>query len=135
MLYVLVESIILLGLLMDMGHPDIFVLGPPLMVAARRNVLAIFVPAATSSTMVIRSFGSNVDQSVRLLFPKILVLILLSMLVDYFNGYAVRVVLALRLKIKIIGKSLLVFTGLWFDVYVIFYGRKEQDCVMEQEKG
>jgi hypothetical protein len=29
------------------------------MVAARRFVLAIFVPAATSSTMVIRTFGSQ----------------------------------------------------------------------------
>ena len=33
MLNVLVEFIVLLGILLDMGHPDIFVLGPPLLIA------------------------------------------------------------------------------------------------------
>jgi hypothetical protein len=58
------------------------------MVAARMFVLAIFVPTAMSSTMVICTLGSPTT-STRLLgsfFPGILVLVLLPMMIDYFNG-------------------------------------------------
>jgi hypothetical protein len=55
------------------------------MVAVRNVVFAILIPAATSSTMVIRD-GTLVDQAIRLLFPGILVLVLLSVMIDYFNS-------------------------------------------------
>jgi hypothetical protein len=43
-----------------------------------------------------------------------LVLVLLLMFIDYFNG-CVRVrSLDIMVQIKIMGESLLVFTGLWF---------------------
>ena len=64
--------------------------------------------------------SSDIDQAVRLLFPEVLVLVLLSMLVGYFNGCAVRVTLVLQLKIKITGELSLLFTGVWFDIYAIF---------------
>jgi hypothetical protein len=51
---------------------------------------------------------SDVDQVVQLFCPDILVLVLLPMLIDYFNGYACAV------QIKIMGEPSLVFTGLWF---------------------
>jgi hypothetical protein len=58
-------------------------LGSFLMVAARSIILAIFFPAATSSTMMICAL----DQAVWLRFPDILVLVLLLMVIDYFNDY------------------------------------------------
>ena len=42
MLNVLVEFIVLLGILLDMGHPDIFVPGPPL-VGDALNILIFFL--------------------------------------------------------------------------------------------
>jgi hypothetical protein len=67
------------------------------MVAERMFVLAIFILIATSSIMVIHTPGSNdIELVIRLLFPGILVLVLLSMVIDYFN-----MALVLRLKLKL----------------------------------
>jgi hypothetical protein len=57
---------------------------------------------------------SDVDQVVRLFRPDILVLVLLPMLIDYFNGCARARSLSIAAQIKIMGKPSLVFTGLWF---------------------
>jgi hypothetical protein len=43
-----------------------------------------------------------------------LMLVLLPMLIDYFNDYARTRSLGTAAQIKIMGESLLVFTGLWF---------------------
>jgi hypothetical protein len=43
-----------------------------------------------------------------------LVLVLLPMLIDYFNGCARARRLDIAAQIKIMGEPLLVFTGLWF---------------------
>jgi hypothetical protein len=64
--------------------------------------------------------ASDVDQVVRFVFPGILVLVLLPMLYDYFNGYARTRRLGTVAKIKIMGEPSLVFAGLWFDAYVLF---------------
>jgi hypothetical protein len=61
---------------------------------------------------------SDVDQVVRLFFPNILVLVLLPMWIDYFNGCARARSLGIATQIKIMGEPSLVFTGLWFDIYV-----------------
>jgi hypothetical protein len=42
------------------------------------------------------------------------VLVLLPMLIDYFNGYARAHSLGIAAQIKIMGEPSLVFTGLWF---------------------
>jgi hypothetical protein len=55
--------------------------GSFLLIAARRTILAIFVPVAMSSTMVIRTLDSP-------FYPDILVLVLLPILIDYFNSSA-----------------------------------------------
>jgi hypothetical protein len=44
--------------------------------------------------------------------PDILVLVILPIWIDYFNGYARARSLGIAARIKIIGESLLVFTGL-----------------------
>ena len=54
---------------------------------------------------------SDVNQAVRLLFPVILVLVLLPMLIDYFNGCARARSLGTAAQIKIMGEPSLVFTG------------------------
>jgi hypothetical protein len=59
-------------------------------------------------------FPSDVDQVVQLFRPDMLVLVLLPMLIDYFNGYACARSLGIAAQIKIMGEPLLVFTGLWF---------------------
>jgi hypothetical protein len=59
-------------------------LGSFLMVFTRSIILAIFVPAATYLIMLIRALGSPTTST--LLFTGILVLILLLMVIDYFNG-------------------------------------------------
>jgi hypothetical protein len=93
-----------------------------LMVAARRIILAIFVPAATSSTIVIRILGSPAT-STRLfgLFS-----------LEYWCWYSrrcwliilmaacVHVALALA-QIKNMGAALLVFAGIWYDIYAIIF--------------
>jgi hypothetical protein len=58
---------------------------------------------------------SDVDQVVRLFCPDMLVLVLLPMLIDYFNGCIRARNLSIAVQIKIMGESLLVFIGLWFD--------------------
>jgi hypothetical protein len=40
------------------------------------------------------------------------------MVIDYFNGYACARSLGIAAQIKIMGESLLVFLGLWFDIYL-----------------
>jgi hypothetical protein len=55
---------------------------------------------------------SDVDQVVWLFFPDMLVLVLLPMLIDYFNGCARARSLVIVAKIKIMGEPSLVFTGL-----------------------
>jgi hypothetical protein len=57
---------------------------------------------------------SNVDQVVRLFRSDILVLVLLPMLIDYFNGCARARSLGIAAQIKIMREPSLVFTGLWF---------------------
>jgi hypothetical protein len=58
---------------------------------------------------------SNVDQIVRLFCPDILVLVLLSIWIDYFYGYTR---LGIMVQIKIMEEPSLVFIGLWFDIYL-----------------
>jgi hypothetical protein len=80
------------------------------MVAAGMFVLTIFVPTATSSTMVIHTHGSP-TMLIRVFdcfFPSILVLVLLSMVIDYVNGCMRACSLGIAGQIKIIGESLLV---------------------------
>jgi hypothetical protein len=90
------------------------------MVAARRIILAIFIPVATSSTMVIRTLGSPAA-STRLFsleywcwYPCRCWLIVLM-------AACVHVALALRLKYKNMGAPLLVFAGIWYDIYAIIF--------------
>ena len=45
--------------------------------------------------------SGDVDQAVRFIFSEILVLVLLPMLVDYFNGWCMHVVLISWLKLKL----------------------------------
>jgi hypothetical protein len=58
--------------------------------------------------------SNDVDQVVRLFCPDMLVLILLPMLIDYFNGCARTRSIGIAAQIKIMGEHSLVFTGLWF---------------------
>jgi hypothetical protein len=55
---------------------------------------------------------SNVNQVVWLFCPGILVLVLLPMWINYFNGCAHARNLGIAAQIKIMGEPLLVFTGL-----------------------
>jgi hypothetical protein len=61
---------------------------------------------------------SDVDQVVRLFCPDILVLVLLPMWIDYFNGCARARSLDIAAQIKIMEEPLLVFTCLWFGIYL-----------------
>jgi hypothetical protein len=56
--------------------------------------------------------ASDVDQAVRFVFPRILVLVFLLMLYDYSNRCARARSLGTAAKIKIMGEPPLVFTGL-----------------------
>jgi hypothetical protein len=58
--------------------------------------------------------SSDVDQVVRLFCRDMLVLVLLPMLIGYFNGYVRAYSLGITAQIKIMGEPSLVFTGLWF---------------------
>jgi hypothetical protein len=53
--------------------------------------------------------SNDVDQAVRLLFPDILVLVLLSMVIDYFNDCA---------RARSMGELSLIYLGLWFCIYL-----------------
>jgi hypothetical protein len=68
--------------------------------------------------------SNNVDKAVRLLFPGILVLVLLPMVIDYFNGYARAHSLGIVDQIKIMGESSLIYSGLWFCTYLRLSPRK-----------
>jgi hypothetical protein len=61
---------------------------------------------------------SDVDQVVRLFCPDILVLVLLPIWIEYSNGCARARSLDIAAQIKIIGEPPLVFTSLWFDIYL-----------------
>jgi hypothetical protein len=77
------------------------------MVAVGMFVLAIFVPTDNSGSY---SWLSNdVDQAVRLLF-----LVLLPMVIEYFNGCARARSLGIAVQIKIMGESMLIYSGLSF---------------------
>jgi hypothetical protein len=60
----------------------------------------------------------DVDQVVRLFCPIILMLVLLPILIYYFNGCARICSLDIAAQNKIMGEPLLVFTGLWFGIYI-----------------
>jgi hypothetical protein len=60
---------------------------------------------------------SDVDQVVRLFCPDILVLVLLPMWIDYFNGCMRARSLGIAAQIKIMGEPPLIFTSLWFGIY------------------
>jgi hypothetical protein len=80
-------------------------LGSLLKVSAMSIVLAIFVSAAMSSIMVIHTLGS-LATSIRLFglfFPSILVLVFLSMVIDYFNEHAHACSLGIVAQIKNMG--------------------------------
>jgi hypothetical protein len=64
--------------------------------------------------MVICILGrlSDVDQAVQCVFPGILVVVLLPMLDDYYNGCARACSFGTVIKIKIMEEPSLVFTGL-----------------------
>jgi hypothetical protein len=99
------------------------------MVAARSVILTKIVPSATSAIMVIRILDSpnNIDQAVWLL--SILVLVLLLMLIDYFNGSVRACSLGIVSQIKIMEKPLLVFIVCYLS-FAAF--EKLQDCVIEE---
>jgi hypothetical protein len=60
--------------------------------------------------------SSDVDQAVRFGFPDILVLVLLLMVIDYFNRCARACSLDIAAQIKIMGEPMLVFSGQWFEL-------------------
>ena len=75
-------------------------------VATSRTVLAIFVNICSGCYVLDKCdsyprLSSDVDQAVRLFFLEVLVLVLLPMLLDYFNSFVVRVALALDSKLKL----------------------------------
>jgi hypothetical protein len=65
--------------------------------------------------------SSDVDKAVRFLFPGILVLVLLPMWYNCFNGCVRARSLGTAAQIKKKGEPLLVFTGLWFDICAIIF--------------
>jgi hypothetical protein len=64
--------------------------------------------------------SSDVDKAVRFLFPRILVLVLLPIWYDCFNGCVHACSLGTAAQIKK-GESMLIFTDLWFDICVIVF--------------
>jgi hypothetical protein len=84
----------------------------------RRIVLEIFVPVVMSPTMVIHILGSPAA-STRLFRFFSLVLVLMSMLVNYFNDTR-PCSFGIAAQSKVMGEASLVFTCLWFDISVIF---------------
>jgi hypothetical protein len=90
--------------------------GSFLMVAARSIMLAIIFSAATSSTMAIHTldFSAMSTKLFGYFCPDMLVLVLLLMLIDYFNDYARARSLGIAAQIKIMGEPSLVFTCVWF---------------------
>jgi hypothetical protein len=64
------------------------------------------------------SVPSDVDQVVQLLFISLLALLLVPMVIDYFNGYARAHILAIVVQIKIMREPSLVLSGLSFGIYL-----------------
>jgi hypothetical protein len=93
--------------------------GSFLLVVARRIILAIFCPSCYifNNGDSYSRLPSDIDQVVRLFCPVILVLVLLPVLIDYFNGCARACSIGIAAQ-KIMGESSLVFTGLWFGIYL-----------------
>jgi hypothetical protein len=71
------------------------------------------------------------NQAVRLVFPRILVLILLPMLLDYSNDCTRARSLDIAPQIKIMGEPMLVFTDLRIEICVIFLGIVVQIKIMK----
>jgi hypothetical protein len=61
---------------------------------------------------------NDVDQVIRLFCPDIRVLVLLPMWIDYFNWCTRARSLGIAAQIKNMGEPSLVFTGLWFGIYL-----------------
>jgi hypothetical protein len=57
--------------------------------------------------------------------PDMLVLVLLPMLIDYFNGCARACSIGIASQIKIMGEASLVFTGLWFWFYSVAFWKNK----------
>jgi hypothetical protein len=96
-------------------------LGSFLMVVARSILLAIFIPAGCyvlDNGDSCSQLPIDVDQVDRLFLPGILVLVLLPMVIYYFNGYTRARSLGIVAQIKIMGEPSLVFLGLWFRIYL-----------------
>jgi hypothetical protein len=70
------------------------------------------------------SAPNDIDQDVRLLFPGILVLVLLMMMIDYFNSCARARGLDIAAQIKNMGEPSLIFSGVWFGIYLRLPPRK-----------
>jgi hypothetical protein len=77
--------------------------------------------------------ASDIYKAIWLLFLSILVLVLLPMVVYYFNGYAHARSLGIMAQFKIMGEPSLVFSTLWFDCLSL-YLEKIQDSIMEEER-
>jgi hypothetical protein len=60
---------------------------------------------------------SDVDRLFGLLFPGILVLVLLPMVIDYFNGCTRARSLGIAAQIKIMGEPSVVFSDHWFNLF------------------
>jgi hypothetical protein len=67
-------------------------------------------------------------------FSKILVLLLLAMLIDYFNGYGHAHSLDTAAQIKIMGEPSLLVTGLWFSIY-LFLPSRNYKILSRKKKG
>jgi hypothetical protein len=67
---------------------------------------------------IYRRLPSNVDQVDWLFCPDILLLVLLPMWIDYFNGCTRACSLGIAAQIKIMEVASLIFTGLWFGIYL-----------------
>jgi hypothetical protein len=93
------------------------------MVAARRIVLAIFIPAATSSTMVIPTLGSPAASTrlFGLFFLKYWCWYSCQRWLIVLMAACVHVALALRLTYKNMRAPLLVFAVIWYDIYAIIF--------------
>jgi hypothetical protein len=66
-------------------------------------------------------FSNDVDQVVRSLFPRILVLVLSPMWIDYFNSCVRAHILGIAAQIKNMGAPLLIFVGIWYDICAIIF--------------
>jgi hypothetical protein len=96
-------------------------LGSFLMVVARSILLAIFIPAGCyvlDNGDSCSQLPIDVDQVDRLFLPGILVLVLLPMVIYYFNGCTRARSLGIVAQIKIMGEPSLVFLDLWFRIYL-----------------